>query len=84
MTQVSDDPSSLRYVAGVDQQAGVLAWMEHDSERKFWIVTSRRTRRWVLPKGGIDSGMEGHEAAAQEAFEEAGVTGDISPVSVGS
>lgn len=84
MTDLQDDPTSLRFVAGVDRQAGALAWMEHQSERKFWIVTSRRTRRWVLPKGGIDPGMTAHEAAAQEAYEEAGVIGDMSPVGVGS
>lgn len=84
MTDLQDDPSSLRFVAGVDRQAGVLAWMEHEADLKFWIVTSRRTQRWVLPKGGVDPGMTAHEAAAQEAFEEAGLIGDISSFDVGS
>ena len=84
MTGLQDDPASLRFVAGVDRQAGALAWMEHESDLKFWIVTSRRTQRWVLPKGGIDPGMTPHEAAAQEAFEEAGLIGDISAYGVGS
>lgn len=84
MTDLQDDPSSLRFVAGVDRQAGVLAWMEHETDLKFWIVTSRRTQRWVLPKGGVDPGMTPHEAAAQEAFEEAGLIGNISALGVGS
>ena len=84
MTELRDNPSSLRFVAGVDRQAGALAWMEHEADLKFWIVTSRRTRRWVLPKGGIDPGMTPHEAAEQEAFEEAGLVGEMSPRGIGS
>ena len=84
MTDLPDDPGALRFVAGVDRQAGALAWMEHEADLKFWIVTSRRTRRWVLPKGGIDPGMTPHEAAAQEAFEEAGLVGEMSPRGIGS
>jgi len=41
-------------------------------------VTSRQTRRWIIPKGNVDYGMAPHAAAAQEAEEEAGVWGDIS------
>ena len=79
-----DDPSRLRYVAGVDQQAGILAWSEDAKERRFWIVTSRRTRRWVLPKGSVDAGMTPAQAAAQEALEEAGLIGVPGPDPVGS
>ena len=73
MSGEPEDLSGLRYAAGVDQQAGALAWSQQAGIRRFWIVTSRRTKRWVLPKGGIDDGMTPPEAAAQEAFEEAGV-----------
>lgn len=82
-TRTVDDPASLRYVAGVDQQAGALAWMPEPGPLRFWIVTSRRTGRWVLPKGGVDAGMTAPEAAAQEALEEAGLTGDIQHTPVG-
>ena len=84
MNSAKDDPANLRYVAGVDQQAGALAWTQEGSERRFWIVTSRRTRRWVLPKGSIDAGMSPSEAAAQEAFEEAGLIGTVASESIGS
>jgi 8-oxo-dGTP pyrophosphatase MutT (NUDIX family) len=40
------------------------------------LITSRETRRWVLPKGWPMKDRTPAEAAAQEAFEEAGVTGD--------
>ena len=48
------------------------------------LVTSRDTRRWVIPKGNRVLGMAPHVAAAKEAFEEAGVVGDASPASLGS
>ena len=41
------------------------------------LVTSRDTRRWIVPKGWPMKGRKDHEAAAQEAFEEAGITGKV-------
>ncbi|MGI8931453.1 MAG: NUDIX hydrolase [Sphingomicrobium sp.] len=48
------------------------------------LVTSRETRRWVIPKGNIDGNVAPHIAAAIEAEEEAGVRGDICPTPLGS
>ena len=48
------------------------------------LVTSRQTRRWIIPKGNVDSGMAPHDAAAQEAEEEAGVRGEIGHEPLGS
>ncbi len=39
------------------------------------LITSRETRRWVVPRGNPIPGRSAAESAAQEAFEEAGVTG---------
>lgn len=47
------------------------------------LVTSRETRRWVLPKGWIEKGLSGHALAAKEAYEEAGAVGQASPDPVG-
>ena len=41
------------------------------------LITSRETRRWVIPKGWPIKGKSSSKSAAQEAFEEAGVTGKI-------
>ena len=48
------------------------------------LVTSRQTRRWIIPKGNVDLGMSPHAAAAQEAKEEAGVLGKVSRDPLGS
>lgn len=47
------------------------------------LVTSRDTRRWIVPKGNPIAGLALHEAAAQEAYEEAGVSGIPCPTALG-
>ncbi|RVU07660.1 DUF47 family protein [Novosphingobium umbonatum] len=47
------------------------------------LVTSRGTGRWVLPKGNPMKGLAPHAAAAQEAFEEAGLEGAVCPSPLG-
>jgi 8-oxo-dGTP pyrophosphatase MutT (NUDIX family) len=48
------------------------------------LVTSRETHRWVLPKGWAEKRLTGPQLAAKEAFEEAGLLGEITPDPVGS
>ena len=48
------------------------------------LVTSSNGKRWVIPKGLIDPGHTAGEAALQEAWEEAGLVGLLSPEPVGS
>ena len=48
------------------------------------LVTSRETRRWVIPKGWPMKGRKPHAAAAREAFEEAGVVGQVTKAAVGA
>ena len=55
-----------------------------DAAIEIILVTSRQTRRWIIPKGNVDHGMPPHAAAAQEAEEEAGVLGKVSRDPLGS
>lgn len=48
------------------------------------LVTSRDTGRWVVPKGWPWRKVADHEAAAGEAWEEAGVRGRISSEVIGT
>ena len=54
--------------------------------RQLWIllITSRGTKRWVIPKGWPMTGLKPQEAAAIEAAEEAGIIGEVEDASVGS
>jgi 8-oxo-dGTP pyrophosphatase MutT (NUDIX family) len=48
------------------------------------LITSRETRRWVIPKGWPIRGVAPQDVAAMEAEEEAGITGEVDARSVGS
>ncbi len=47
------------------------------------LVTSRETKRWVIPKGWPMRGKKNWAAAAQEAKEEAGIIGKTHKRSIG-
>jgi 8-oxo-dGTP pyrophosphatase MutT (NUDIX family) len=51
---------------------------------RICLVTSRNGSRWVLPKGRIDPGQTAIQAAEVEAWEEAGLIGNLLPEAVGS
>ncbi len=48
------------------------------------MVTSRRTGRWIIPKGWPMKHKTPYAAAAREALEEAGVVGQIGKKPLGS
>jgi len=58
--------------------------MNGHARPQVMLVTSRETRRWIIPKGWPHKGKAPHRSAAREAFEEAGVIGAVSRQSVGS
>lgn len=55
-----------------------------DGNIRVMLITSRETQRWVIPKGNLIKGLRAHEAAAQEAYEEAGVEGIPCPTQIGT
>lgn len=57
-------------------QYGALPWRYRGDEIQVLLVTSRRTRRWIIPKGWPMDGIKPTMAAAREAKEEAGVQGE--------
>ncbi|MDR3439470.1 NUDIX hydrolase [Telmatospirillum sp.] len=66
------------------RQYAALPYRVKDGELQVILVTTRETHRWIIPKGWPEPNLKGYEVAAQEAFEEAGVTGDVAKKSVGS
>src|ERR1700740_3621067 len=66
-------------------QYGALPYrLAAGSRPQFMLVTSRETRRWIIPKGWPKKGKSPRRSAAREAFEEAGVIGAIGKRSLGS
>lgn len=68
---------------GVEQVAALPVRETEDGALEVLLVTSRETRRWIAPKGWPMKGRKPHRAAAIEAREEAGVTGQISKTPAG-
>ncbi|PRY94440.1 8-oxo-dGTP pyrophosphatase MutT (NUDIX family) [Hasllibacter halocynthiae] len=56
-------------------QFAALPWRVRDGKVQVLLVTSRGTGRWIVPKGWPMDGRTPAEAAAAEAWEEAGVEG---------
>ncbi len=59
-------------------QYGALPYRESKTAGvEVLLVTSRETKRWIIPKGWPIGGLSPSESAAEEAYEEAGVRGTI-------
>ena len=69
---IPTEPTSDR----VQPQAAAVPYRYENGKLKVMIVTSRRTGRWVFPKGSMGKAKE-WQAAAQEAYEETGVSGEV-------
>jgi len=66
------------------RQVAALPWRRGQDGLEIMLVTSRETRRWVVPKGGRMPGKTDPEAAAIEAVEEAGVQGEVAQEPLGT
>ncbi|KKC26987.1 DUF47 family protein [Sphingomonas sp. SRS2] len=67
------------------RQIAVLPYRTTDAGLiEVMLITSRDTRRWVLPKGNRIKGLKSHEAASHEAYEEAGLVGIACPFAIGT
>lgn len=67
----------------VRTQFAALCWRMKGKECEVLLVTSRTTRRWIIPKGWPMPGMTPVEAARREAWEESGVKGRMSSACIG-
>lgn len=74
---------SLFLTEGPHNQFGALCWRVGKKGAEVLLISSRETGRWIIPKGWPMKGRTGAEAAAIEAWEEAGVKGQISPAKLG-
>jgi uncharacterized protein len=68
----------------VDQIAALPYRIGLHGRTEVMLITSRERRRWIVPKGNPMAGLAAHEAAAQEAWEEAGVRGITCPAPIGA
>lgn len=66
------------------KQIAALPYRKHGAGIEVLLITSRETRRWVIPKGWPMLHLADFKAARREAFEEAGIEGEMNHKSMGS
>jgi 8-oxo-dGTP pyrophosphatase MutT (NUDIX family) len=77
LEELADIPASL-FARPFDEQYAALCYRRSETGGiEVLVVTSRDTGRWIIPKGWPMKGKKPHRAAQIEAWEEAGVTGDV-------
>ena len=64
-------------------QSGVIPVRMVNGEIEILLITTNTRKHWTIPKGLIEDGMSAAESAVQEAYEEAGIRGELHKTSVG-
>jgi len=72
-----------RHPSSTYDQSGVIPFWVRNKEIQIMLITSRSGKRWVIPKGIIESDLTSLESAEKEAFEEAGVLGKAHASAIG-
>jgi 8-oxo-dGTP pyrophosphatase MutT (NUDIX family) len=74
-------PAAAKRTTGI--QYAALPYRLSAETVEILLVTSLRTRRWIIPKGWPIEGRQPSACAALEALEEAGVSGEIEKIAIG-
>ncbi|WP_368184533.1 NUDIX hydrolase [Aestuariibius sp. HNIBRBA575] len=64
-------------------QFAAIAYRIRKDKPEICLITSRGTGRWIVPKGWPMPGITPQDAAATEAWEEAGLEGRVHPQPLG-
>lgn len=65
-------------------QYAALPWRVSGGRLEVLLITTLKTHRWIVPKGWPVEALSPQACAAQEALEEAGVSGTISDKPIGA
>lgn len=60
------------------RQSGVIPYRFSNGSKEILVVTSKKKKKWLVPKGIIEEDLSSIESAEKEALEEAGIIGNIS------
>ncbi len=64
-------------------QSGVVPYRITNGKIEILLVTSSSGKHWVIPKGWITPWLTSADSAAKEAWEEAGVKGNVIEPAIG-
>lgn len=59
------------------KQSSVIPYQFKKDKLRLLIITSVKKKKWIFPKGIIEEDMTPEKSAAKEAYEEAGVVGEL-------
>jgi len=77
-------PRGLKAKPAVRIQYGALPYrLTEATALEILLVTTRQSKRWIIPKGWPIKGLKPPKSAAREAFEEAGVRGRVGAKAIG-
>ena len=65
-------------------QSSVIPYRIRDGKPEILVIASSKQHHLVVPKGIKDPGLSPRESAAKEAWEEAGIEGEIAETALGS
>lgn len=83
LQQLAEAPQTLAFRSFRHQCGAICFRLQGDVGAEVLLITSRDTGRWIIPKGWPIKGKTSSQAAAIEAYEEAGVRGKIGKKPVG-
>ena len=58
-------------------QSGVIPFRKSDTGYEVLLITTRKSGKWILPKGIVEPDLSPADSAGKEALEEAGVSGTV-------
>ncbi len=59
------------------REIGAVPYRIRDNQMEIVLITTRRRKRWIFPKGQVEKRLTSLKVAKLEAFEEAGIVGQI-------
>ncbi|WP_427157011.1 NUDIX hydrolase [Aliinostoc sp. HNIBRCY26] len=73
-----------RKVSKIFKQSGVIPYRIRNGRVEILLISTSDRQSWGMPKGGIVNGMTPPASAAKEAWEEAGVIGQVESNKLGT
>lgn len=58
-------------------QSAVLPFRITNNVLEILLITSLKKKRWIVPKGIVEPNLSPQESAQKEAYEEAGISGQL-------
>lgn len=65
------------------RQSSVIPYRITEAGVEILVISSSKNKHWVIPKGIHDPGLTARQSAAKEAYEEAGIEGDVAEDEIG-